>query len=160
MIGLSFKIKKCAIYPLVTEHNDAIVPEIETLDFVFLKCPPGVQSGSKIEWKSADGMTFETRIPFGVAPGEMFEGLNLKDTDNLSPSTPKDSYRTRQSKKNSSRCSIVGINGKIDPLSEYDEVDEEVIYSQESPNMVEFYRDFDWELDRFVEYSLPIKKPL
>ena len=33
---------------------------------------------------------------------------------------------------------------------------EEVIYSQESPNMVEFYRDFDWELDRFVEYRLPI----
>ena len=63
-------------------------------------------------------------------------------------------------KKNSSRCSIVGINGKIDPLSEYDEVDEEVIYSQESPNMEEFYRDFDWELDRFVEYRLPIKKPL
>ena len=59
-----------------------------------------------------------------------------------------------------SRCSIVGINGKIDPLSEYDEVDEEVIYSQESPNMVEVYRDFDWELDRFVEYRLPIKKPL
>jgi hypothetical protein len=56
--------------------------------------------------------------------------------------------------------SIVGINGKIDPLSEYDEVDEEVIYSQESPNMVEFYRDFDWEFDRFVEYRLPIKKPL
>ena len=86
--------------------------------------------------------------------------LNLKDTDNLSPLTPKHSYRTRQSKKNSSRCSIVGINGKIDPLSEYDEVDEEVIYSQESPNMVEVYRDFDWELDRFVEYRLPIKKPL
>jgi hypothetical protein len=58
------------------------------------------------------------------------------------------------------RCSIVGINGKIDPLSEYDEVDEEVIYSQESPNMVEFYRDFDWELDRFVEYRLPNKKTL
>ena len=62
--------------------------------------------------------------------------------------------------KNSSRCSAVGINGKIDPLSEYDEVDEEVIYSQESPNMVEVFRDFDWELDRFVEYRLPIKKPL
>ena len=44
------------------------------------------------------------------------------------------------------------MNGKIDPPSEYDEVDEEVIYSQESPNMVEVYRDFDWELDRFVEY--------
>jgi hypothetical protein len=26
--------------------------------------------------------------------------------------------------------------------------------------MVEFYRDFDWELDRFVEYRLPIKKQL
>ena len=61
---------------------------------------------------------------------------------------------------NSSRCSIVGINGKIDPLSEYEEVDEEVIYSEESPNMVEFHRDFDCELDRFVEYRLPIKKPL
>ena len=36
----------------------------------------------------------------------------------------------------------------------------EVIYSQESPNMVEVFRDFDWELDRFVEYRLPIKKPL
>ena len=94
-------------------------------------------------------------------PDSSAVGLNLKDTDNLSPSTPKYSYRTRQSKKNSSRCSILGINGKIDPLSEYDEVDEEVIYSQESPNMVvEFYRDFDWELDRFVEYRLPIKKPL
>ena len=93
-------------------------------------------------------------------PGSSAVGLNLKDTDNLSPSTPKDSYRTRQSKQNSSRCSIVGINGKIDPPSEYDEVDEEVIYSQESPKMEEVYRDFDWELDRFVEYRLPIKKPL
>ena len=72
----------------------------------------------------------------------------------------KHSYRTRQSKKKSSRVSFVGINGKIDPPSEYDEVDEEVIYSQESPNMVEVYRDFDWELDRFVEYRFPIKKPL
>ena len=26
--------------------------------------------------------------------------------------------------------------------------------------MEEFYRDFDWELDRFVEYRLPIKKQL
>ena len=93
-------------------------------------------------------------------PDSSAVGFNLKDTDNLSPSTPKDSYRTRQSKTNSSRCSFVGINGKIDLLSEYDEFDEEVIYSQESPNMEEFYRDFDWELDRFVEYRLPIKKPL
>ena len=56
-----------------------------------------------------------------------------------------------QSMKNKN---IQYANGKIDPLSEYDEVDEEVIYSQASPNMVEVevYRDFDWELDRFVEY--------
>ena len=45
-------------------------------------------------------------------------------------------------------------------FTRYDEVDEEVIYSQESPKMEEFYRDFDWELDRFVEYRLPIKKTL
>ena len=31
-------------------------------------------------------------------PDSSAVGLNLKDTDNLSPSTPKNSYRTRQSK--------------------------------------------------------------
>jgi hypothetical protein len=59
-------------------------------------------------------------------------------------------------------------NGKIDPLRESDDFDEEVIYSQESPKMEEFFRDFDWDLDRFVEYrppltrkeSLQIKQPL
>ena len=61
-------------------------------------------------------------------------------------------------KKNYTGCYL--HNGKIDSLSESDEVDEEGIYSQESPKMEEFYRDFDWELDRFVEYRLPIKKPL
>ena len=45
-------------------------------------------------------------------------------------------------------------------LSESDEFDEEVIYSKESPKMEEFFRDFEWELDRFVEYRLPIKKTL
>ena len=53
-------------------------------------------------------------------------------------------------------------------LSESDDFDEEVIYSQESPKLEEFFRDFDWELDRFVEYrspftrkeTLPIKKTL
>ena len=63
-----------------------------------------------------------------------------------------------QSKKNSSRCSTFGINGKIDPLSEYDEVDEEVIYSQESPKMEEFFKDFDWDLNRFVEYRSPFTR--
>ena len=101
-------------------------------------------------------------------PGFPAVGLNLRDTDNLSPSTPKESYRTRQSKNNSSRCSIFGNNGKIDSLSDSDDFGEEVIYSQESPKMEEFFRDFDWDLNRFVEYrspfirkeTLPIKKPL
>ena len=101
-------------------------------------------------------------------PGSPAVGLNLKDTDNLSPSTPKDSYRTRQSKKNSSRCSIFGINGKIDSLSDSDGFGEEVIYSQESPKMEESFKDFDSDLNRFVEYrspftrkeTLPIKKPI
>ena len=86
--------------------------------------------------------------------GSSAVGLNLKDTDqNLSPSTPKDSYRTRQSKQNSSRCSIFGINGKIDSLSDSDDFGEEVIYSQESPKMEESFKDFDWDLNRFVEVT-------
>ena len=72
-------------------------------------------------------------------PDSSAVGLNLKDTDNLSPSTPKDSW-----------------------ISESDEFDMKKwsLLSQESPKMEEFFRDFDWELDRFVEYRLPIKKPL
>ena len=91
-------------------------------------------------------------------PGFPVVGLNLRDTDNLSPSTPKESYRTRQSKNNSSRCSIFGINGKIDSLSDSDDFGEEVIYSQESPKMEEFFRDFDWDLNRFVEYRSPFTR--
>jgi hypothetical protein len=61
-----------------------------------------------------------------------------------------------------------GINGKIDPLSDSDDLGEEVIYSQESPKMEESFKDFNWDLNRFVEYrspftrkeTLPIKKPI
>ena len=91
-------------------------------------------------------------------PGSSAVGLNLKDTNNLSPSTPKDSYRTRQSKKNSSRCLIFGINGKIDPLSDSDDFGEEVIYSQESPKMEKSFKDFNWDLNRFVEYRSPFTR--
>jgi hypothetical protein len=43
-----------------------------------------------------------------------------------------------------------------------------MIYSQESPKMEEFFRDFDWDLNRFVEFRSPftrketlsIKKPI
>ena len=66
------------------------------------------------------------------------------------------------------RCSIFGINGKIDSLSDSDDFGEEVIYSQESPKMEGSFKDFDWDLNRFVEYkspftrkeTLPIKKPI
>jgi hypothetical protein len=48
-----------------------------------------------------------------------------------------------------------------------DDFGEEVIYSQESPKTEEFFRDFDWDLNRFIENkspftrkeTLPIKKP-
>jgi hypothetical protein len=56
--------------------------------------------------------------------------------------------------------------GKSDSPRDSDDFGEEVIYSHESPKMEEFIRDFDWELNRFVEYrspftrkeTLPIKK--
>jgi hypothetical protein len=88
-------------------------------------------------------------------PGFPAVGLDLRDTDNLSPSTPKESYRTRQSKNNSSRCSIFGNNGKIDSLSDSDDFSEEVIYSRKSPKIDEIIKDFDWELNRFLEYRPP-----
>ncbi len=91
-------------------------------------------------------------------PGFPAAGLDLRDTDNLSPSTPKESYRTRQPKNNSSRCSIFGNNGKIDSLSDSDDFSEEVIYSQKSPKIDEIIKDFDWELNRFVEYRLPFTR--
>ena len=60
------------------------------------------------------------------------------------------------------------MNGKIDSLSDSEYFGEEVIYSQESPKMEESFKDFDWDLNRFVEYrspltrkeTLPIKKPI
>ena len=92
-------------------------------------------------------------------PGSSAVGLNLRDTYNLSPSTSAESYRTRQSKNNSSRCSIFGNNGKIDSLSDSDDFGEEVTYSHESPKMMdEIIKDFDWELNRFVEYRLPFTR--
>jgi hypothetical protein len=84
--------------------------------------------------------------------------LDSRDTDNLSPSTPKSRTEPGNQKKNSSRCSIFGNNGKIDSLSDSDDFGEEVIYSHESPKMEEFIRDFDWDLNRFVEYRSPFTK--
>ena len=72
--------------------------------------------------------------------------------------TPKESYRTRQSKNNSSRCSSFGNKGTIDSPSDSDEFGEDVIYSHESPKMDEIIKDFDWESSRFVEYKSPFTR--
>jgi hypothetical protein len=91
-------------------------------------------------------------------PGFPEFGPHFRDADNLSPPTPKESYRSRQSKNNSSRCSSSGKKGTIDSPSDSDEFGEEVIYSQESPKVDELIRDFDWGLDRFVEFRLPFTR--
>jgi hypothetical protein len=79
------------------------------------------------------------------------------DAVEVDPTTT--SAKCRQSKNNSSRCSIFGNNGKIDSLlSDSDDFGGEVIYSQESPKMEEFFRDFDWDLNRFVEYRSPFTR--
>ena len=46
----------------------------------------------------------------------------------------------------------------IDPPSDSDEFGDEVIYSQESPKVDDFITDFDWELDRFVEFRSPFTR--
>ena len=69
-----------------------------------------------------------------------------------------ESYRSRQSKNNSSRCSSFGNKGTIDSPSDSDEFGEEVIYSYESPKADKITRDFDWELGRFVEYRSPLTR--
>ena len=66
--------------------------------------------------------------------------------------------KCRQSKNNSSRCSIFGNNGKIDSLSDSDDFSEEVIYSHKSPKIYEIIKDFDRELNRFVEYRPPFTR--
>ena len=89
-------------------------------------------------------------------PGFPAFGPNLRDADNLSPPTPKESYRTRQSKNNSSRCLIFGNKGEIDSSSDSGGFGKEVVYSQESPKKDETFRDFDWEKNRFVEFRSPL----
>ena len=74
------------------------------------------------------------------------------------PPTPKESYGSRQSHHKSSRCSSSGNKGMIDSPSDSDEFSEEVIYSQESPTMVDIITDFDWDSGRFVEFKSPFTR--
>jgi hypothetical protein len=46
----------------------------------------------------------------------------------------------------------------IDSPNDSDEFNEEVIYSQGSPKVGEVFRDYNWDLDRFVEYNSPLKR--
>ena len=46
----------------------------------------------------------------------------------------------------------------IDSPSDSDEFSEEVIYSQESPTMVDIITDFDWDSGRFVEFKSPFTR--
>ena len=47
---------------------------------------------------------------------------------------------------------------KNDSPSDSDEFSEEVIYSQESPKMVDIITDFDWDAGRFVEFKSPFTR--
>ena len=86
-------------------------------------------------------------------------GPNSRDADNLPPpNTPKESYGSRQSQHNSSRYSSSGNKGMIDSPNDSDEFSEEVIYSQGSPKVGDVFTDYDWDLDRFVEYKSPLKR--
>ena len=91
-------------------------------------------------------------------PGFPEFGLNSRDADNPPPSAPKESYGSRQSQHNSSRCSSSGNKGTIDSSSDSDEFSEKVIFSQDSPKVVDITTDFDWELDRFVEFKSPFTR--
>jgi|UPI0004AD6B8E hypothetical protein len=85
-------------------------------------------------------------------------GLKSRDTDNLSPPTSQESNRSRQPKNKSSRCSSFSNKGTIDSPSDSAGFGKKVIYSQVSPKMAEIIRDFDRELDRFVEYKSPLTR--
>ena len=116
----------------------------------FSRC---LNSGDDVEMDSTATSTKCNRVLH--RPGFPEFGPNLRDTDNLPPPTPKESYSSRQSKNNSSRCSSSGNKGTIDFPSDSDGFGEEVIYSQKSPKMDGIIRDFDWALGRFVEYRSP-----
>ena len=74
------------------------------------------------------------------------------------PPTPKESYGSRQSQHKSSRCSSSGNKGMIDSPSDSDEFSEEVIYSQGSPKVGDVFMDYNWDLDRFVEFKSPLTR--
>ena len=45
----------------------------------------------------------------------------------------------------------------IDLPNDYDEFNDEVIYPQGSTKLRDVFMDYDWDLDRTVEYESPLK---
>ena len=91
-------------------------------------------------------------------PGFSEFGPNFRDADNIPPPTPNELYGFRQSQHKSSRFSSSGNKGMIDSPNDSDEFSEEVIYSQGSPKVGDVFTDYDWDLDRFVEYNSHLKR--
>ena len=46
----------------------------------------------------------------------------------------------------------------IDSPNDYDELNDEVIYPQGSTKVRDVFTDYDWDLDRTVEYESPLKR--
>ena len=46
----------------------------------------------------------------------------------------------------------------FDPPNDYDELIDEVIYPQGSTKVRDVFTDYDWDLDRTVEYESPLKR--
>ena len=91
-------------------------------------------------------------------PGFLEFGPNFRDADNIPPPTPNELYGFRQSQHKSSRFSSSGNKGMIDSPNDYDELNEEVINSQGSTKVCDVFTDYDWDLDRIVEYESPLKR--
>ena len=91
-------------------------------------------------------------------PGILEFGPTFRDVDNIPPPPPNELYGFRQPQHKSSRFSSSGNKGMIDSPNDYDELNEEVIYSQGSTKVCDVFKDYDWDLDRIVEYESPLKR--
>ena len=67
-------------------------------------------------------------------------------------------HGVRQSQHKFSRFSSSGNKGMFDPPNDYDELNDEVIYPQGSTKVRDVFTDYDWDLDRTVEYESPLKR--
>ena len=91
-------------------------------------------------------------------PGTLELGLTPRDVDNIPPPLPNERYGARQPQHKFSRFSSSGNKGMFDPPNDYDELNDEVIYPQGSTKVRDVFTDYDWDLDRTVEYESPLKR--